>query len=726
MGKFFRQLLYGLRFRLLVLVILACAPLVGLTLHTAWDDRRRQVADWQQRSKEMVQLAGREEEKVIGQTRQLLFAVAESSQVRSGNHKECKKYLDQLFESYPRYANLGVIKTNGDFLASALPAAEPVQPADLQFFRRVLKTRAFAIGDFPVGHTNSKATVNFGCPLFDQSGQIQAVVFAALDLAWFNRYESELQAQLPKDATWTQIDQRGTILVRNPAPEKWIGQPLPQKGLMQTVSSETNGVVEALDLDGVPSFYGFTSMHSQLFPGDVVTLLGIPKQVLFAGVERMLARNLAGVALVGALALVLGWAASNLLVLRQVRALVNSSARLASGDLSARTGLPQRGDELGRLTGAFDQMAQSLEQRDLKHQQAEKALMASEMRYHRLFDTAQDGILILDAATGRIDDVNSSVTEMLGYARDTLIGNKLWEISPFKEIEAFKSAFAELERQDCVRLDDLSLMTIDGGSIHVEFVSNVYQINGGRVVQCNIRNISKRRRAEGRLQEYSRKLQVLSRRLVEVQETERRHIALELHDEIGQALTVAELNLQAMLESPGTEALLPRLKESLEVVERVLEQVHDLALNLRPSMLDDLGLEPALLWLTNRQAELTGLQAEFEADALEQRLDPVIETECFRVAQEALTNVVRHAQARTVNVDLRTANGHLHLRVRDDGRGFDVTTVLDRAVRGVSLGLLSMEERAARAGGGLEYNSDPGQGTEVHAWFPLRWQTPPS
>jgi signal transduction histidine kinase len=232
-----------------------------------------------------------------------------------------------------------------------------------------------------------------------------------------------------------------------------------------------------------------------------------------------------------------------------------------------------------------------------------------------------------------------------------------------------------------------------------------------------------RKLAEGKREEYSRKLQVLSRRLVEAQETERRHIARELHDEIGQALTVVQLNLQALLQSPGTKTLVPRLKESLEVVEHVLEQVHDISLNLRPSILDDLGLEPALRWLTGRQAALVGLQAEFHADPLEQRLEPVIETECFRVAQGALTNVLRHAQAHAVTVELRKEDGQLHLRVRDDGTGFDVAAVREQAMRGASLGLLSMEERAALAGGGLEFTSVSKQGTEVHAWFPLKWQT---
>ena len=129
---------------------------------------------------------------------------------------------------------------------------------------------------------------------------------------------------------------------------------------------------------------------------------------------------------------------------------------------------------------------------------------------------------------------------------------------------------------------------------------------------------------------------------------------------------------------------------------------------------------------TRRQAALAGLTVEFHAEALEHRLDPVIETDCFRVAQEALTNVGRHAQAKTVTVELRTRNGCVHLRVRDDGVGCDFALRPGRAVHGASLGLLSMEERAVMAGGGLEFTSIPKRGCEVHAWFPLKWQIPPT
>ena len=360
---------------------------------------------------------------------------------------------------------------------------------------------------------------------------------------------------------------------------------------------------------------------------------------------------------------------------------------------------------------------------EAKPRSAEYALKVSELRYRRLFEAAQDGILILNADSGTIDDVNPFLTDLLGYSRKQMLGNKLWDIVPFKNVDASKTEFRELQREAYVRYEDVPLETRDGRAINVEFVSNIYQVNGDRVVQCNIRDITQRRQAEEKLKAYSRKLLVLSRRLVEAQETERRNIARELHDEIGQALTVMQLNLQAMLQSSGSEALSPRLSESLAVVEHVLEQVHDISLNLRPLILDDLGLEPALRWFTRRQAALVGLQARFHADPLAQRLDPVIETECFRVAQEALTNVVRHAKAKTLNVELREEAGELHLRVRDDGIGFDVGDVREQAARGASLGLLSMEERAALAGGGLEFNSAKGLGTEVHAWFPLKWRT---
>jgi PAS domain S-box-containing protein len=847
------QLFSGLRFRLVLLVALASIPPVVLTLHIARQDRQRQTAALRQRSQDMVKLAARKEDEMIAGTRQLLRALAESSQVQSARWANCTKLLRTLFADYPRYANLGVIRTNGNVAASALPLTNTVSLADRAFFQRALATRDLSIGDYEVGRISGKPSFNLGYPVFDLSGRVQAVVFAALDLDWLNGSDYALQMQLPEGATWTKIDGKGTILARYPPPGRWlVGQPLPEQSLLKTFLARKDAVMEAVDPQGISVFYDFTSTRSALVAGDVISILSIPRKVLFAEPDRVMMRNLTSVGIVAGLVIVLGWIGSRYLILRPIQALVSFTAQLGAGDYGTRTGLPRARDELRQLMGAFDKMAGALQQREAERQSADNALKASELRYRRLFETAQDGILILNADTGKIDDVNPFLTDLLGYTREQLLGNKLWEIGPFRDTKASKAEFRELQREAYIRYDDLPLETSAGKSINVEFVSNVYQVNGGKVIQCNIRDITKRKRAEeelrsnevrlrgvvestadgllvvdrngrvmiqnarfgkmwripsellakgddnallahvvaqlshpedflarvralydtdaevmeelqfkdgrvferfsrplvlegavmgrvwsfrditerkraqGKLKESRERLQVLSRRLVDVQETERRHLARELHDEIGQALTATEMNLQALLESPGTDALARRLRESLQVVERVQEQVHDLSLNLRPSMLDDLGLEAALRWYTERQAGLAGLQAEVRADPLEQRLDPMIETECFRIAQEALTNVVKHAKAHTVTVELSKNDDdvELHLSVRDDGVGFDVASVREQAVRGASLGLLSMEERATLAGGGLEYDSTPGHGTEVHAWFPLKWAQP--
>ncbi len=401
--------------------------------------------------------------------------------------------------------------------------------------------------------------------------------------------------------------------------------------------------------------------------------------------------------------------------------LADSSERLASGDFTTRTGLAPGKGELGRLIRSFDLMAQNLEDCEKERAHAYKALGESELRYRRLFEAAQDGIIILDAETGEIDDINASVVRMLGCSREQLLGKKLWEIVPFKNVEASKANFHEVPREAYSHFDDLSLQASDGRVVSIEFVSTTYLVNDRKLIQCNLRDIAKRKAAEKVRNEFGRRLQVLSRRLVQAQESERRHLALELHDEIGQALTVAELNLQRMLQLPSAKPLVPQLTESLGAVERVLEQVRDIALNLRPSMLDDLGLGAALQWFAKRQAASAGLKCELKLESFDRRLDPLIETECFRIAQEALTNIGRHAKARHVTIELQKDDSQIHLCVRDDGAGFDVASIREKATLGASLGLLSMEERASLVGGKLDIKSVPGHGTEVHAWFPLKW-----
>jgi signal transduction histidine kinase len=220
-------------------------------------------------------------------------------------------------------------------------------------------------------------------------------------------------------------------------------------------------------------------------------------------------------------------------------------------------------------------------------------------------------------------------------------------------------------------------------------------------------------------------LRRLSLQLMEAQEAERRSLAAELHDEIGQVLTAIKTNLQATQLQPDPSTLTRRLQDSIAIVDRALEQVRELALDLRPSLLDDFGLVAALEWLVERLGERSGIRAEFLAEPHDLRLAPAVETAFFRIAQAALTNVERHAQAKRVRVELRRvpvppaeAPGRVELVISDDGQGFEVPAAMEHAVRGASLGLLGMQERVRQAGGEIAIESEPGRGTTVRVTYP--------
>ena len=224
------------------------------------------------------------------------------------------------------------------------------------------------------------------------------------------------------------------------------------------------------------------------------------------------------------------------------------------------------------------------------------------------------------------------------------------------------------------------------------------------------------------IQAREERLAALSRRILDVQESERRALARELHDEIGQALTALKLMLQGLGQCDVPQQN-QKTSEMIGIVERTLQQVRSLSLDLRPPMLDHLGLPATLRWYVDREAERAGLAVTCRVHPADVRLDARLETTIFRIAQEALTNVTRHAAATTVAVTLMVVNNQVELIIRDDGGGFDVDAARDRASGGVSLGISGMEERATLAGGRLDIRSGP-FGTEVRGTFPYLAERP--
>jgi two-component system, NarL family, sensor histidine kinase UhpB len=209
-----------------------------------------------------------------------------------------------------------------------------------------------------------------------------------------------------------------------------------------------------------------------------------------------------------------------------------------------------------------------------------------------------------------------------------------------------------------------------------------------------------------------------AQRVLQAQERERQRVARELHDQTGQALTHEIISLDLLLE----RTVDPRVREQLAAVKRTLEEtleeVHRMSQDLRPSVLDDLGLVPALRTLARQRS---GPQVLVHVDGLKERLPAPIETALYRIAQEALTNANKYARASRIDIDLQSLNGSgVRLRVRDDGVGFDPDSVPDTEERGrAGLGLFGMRERAALLRGTLEVHSAPSRGTEVVAELPL-------
>jgi len=216
------------------------------------------------------------------------------------------------------------------------------------------------------------------------------------------------------------------------------------------------------------------------------------------------------------------------------------------------------------------------------------------------------------------------------------------------------------------------------------------------------------------------RLRQLSAGLMESQERERRRIALELHDEIGQLLTVMKLHLEALNTlQPDSPRHRTHVEQCLQVAGNAIQQVRHLTLELRPSKLDDLGLSAAIRWLLDQQARLGGLIPLFKERNLPERLPAHVETACYRIVQEALNNVIRHGRAKRVWVKLTRDGTALELEVRDNGVGFDLQEIRQRRRQTGSLGLIGMEERAALAGGELRVVSQPGKGTRIQAHIPI-------
>ncbi|MFP5345256.1 MAG: cache domain-containing protein, partial [Gammaproteobacteria bacterium] len=411
--------LSGLRARLMLLAALSMLPVLGLVMYSAIEQRAAAtVASWE-KALHLTRFSAAEYAHLINNTRQLLAVLARLPEMSGAQPSRCQALLADLQRNHPYYANLGVIDPRGAVVCSALPLSGLVNAADRAYFRRALEQRQFAIGDYQIGRITRKATVNFGYPVFDDNGNVQTVVFTALDLSWLSQLAAK--GTLPPEATLTLFDGNGAVLVRHPDAGQWIGKVAPELALAGKELAQKNEVtVKAPGPGNQPHLYTFSRLHPGNGAGDIILAIAIPAHIALAQVNHALTRNLTWLALVMGLAFLAAWRGGDAFILRHVRALTGAARRLGSGDLSARSGGAKGAGELQQLAASFDEMAEALERSQQERARQQEQL--SELnRLYAVLSAVNRAIIRIQDQRGLLEEA-CQIAVTLGLFRLAWIG----------------------------------------------------------------------------------------------------------------------------------------------------------------------------------------------------------------------------------------------------------------------------------------------------------------
>ena len=656
-------------------------------------------------------------------------------------------------KKHQEYNNLGIADRQGKILRSALPLEHTSTIEDQFYFQEARQTKRLAIGNYQVNRLSHKPSLGLGYPILDQTGQVTGVVVVVLDLDWLQALTSTFQ-NLPEESI-TVLDSDGTVLAHAPEPGRFVGQRLQNETIIKTILTHGRGPPWLWAWTGGKKLYAFTPLVGPLRVGYVYA--GVPTEVLFAAANQHLIASLLWLGLVTALALAATWILSSRLIMQRVTPLVQAAQRLAAGDLGARTGLRWGRGELDRLAQSFDNMGDELQRREQRLQ-----------FFNRILVLANQAATVDDLLQG-------FVAEIAAYSHCAAMGIRILKgdgTIPYEASQGFSQDFSIRENPLSVQRDRCMCVTVikgaadpglpyftAGGSFYLnsttgflatappevkeqtrsvcheygyESVALVPLRVGGHILglihvadprenQVPLWLVQDLESAALRLAPALerlwalRNIRTLTHELIQIQERERLNLSRELHDSLAQDLSALKIDLDILPEdlvAPAREALGPWVSRLSQRLQGVLEAVRDLAYVLRPPLLDQLGLVRAIQSYCEDFSERSGLPVDFLAAGIDDsRLDPDTRITLYRLVQEGLTNIRKHAMATQVTLRLVASHPHLILRLEDDGQGFEVAERQMSAAAERHLGLLGMEERVTLLGGRLEITSQPGRGT---------------
>lgn len=353
---------------------------------------------------------------------------------------------------------------------------------------------------------------------------------------------------------------------------------------------------------------------------------------------------------------------------------------------------------------------------------AELELRESEYKFKMLFNSANDIVFVTqlspEKSYGDIIEVNDVACKKLGYSKEEFLLLSPSGIISQKSIDDFNIVMDKIKTDGHV-IYDMVYRAKDKKLFPVEVNSHLFLFNDQLTVLSIARDITERKRAEERLKKSSKLLRELATHLQSVREEERTTIAREIHDELGQVLTVLKIQLSLIGHklSPDQNTLKEKVSSLTDLIDQSVESVQKISSKLRPTILDELGLIAAIEWQTEEFEKLTNINCSIVLPKEDLHLSTEKSTAIFRIFQEALTNIARHSEANKVAISLITENSILYLEIADDGKGITQEQLKDFK----SLGLRGMEERAMIFGGTVSFDSIISKGTKVKVEIPIDW-----
>lgn len=350
-----------------------------------------------------------------------------------------------------------------------------------------------------------------------------------------------------------------------------------------------------------------------------------------------------------------------------------------------------------------------------ERKQSEVWLRESEEKFRAIFEGALDGVVLIDDS-GMIVDCNPEFMRQTGMTLEQLKLLQVWELRPADKAELAKAVFLNLIKTGSMEVAEFKYKKPDGEVINIEGRGAIITIGGRRHLKCITHNVTERKKAEVALVESKQSLRDLAAQGSALREAELKHIAREVHDELGQLLTALRMDISLLRIQFGERdaTLMANIQDMLVLVDKAIQGVRDVSSNLHPAELD-MGIVSAITWLINEFKTRTGVSCNFQLINNLFGVDDAHTLTLFRIVQESLTNIARHAHASHVEITIKKRDEKVCIEVRDDGSGYD----MGKVSKTKSFGLMGMKERALDVGGKVDFKSDLGLGTVVFVEVPL-------